>query len=158
MNYGDILYHQPNNESMNSKLESVQYSAAFSITGVIKGTSRLKLYKRVRTWDSKVRKDFQASLFISINCICWPSNLFFQLNPQIHSWLSNRASANIPTYQCRTDISKYFVFPWTIITLNKIHPETQNASLTVFKKLLLKEICPVLHSVYNICKWPETTN
>ena len=32
-----------------------------------------------------------------------------------------------------------------------IHPETQNASLTVFKKHLLKKICPVPHLVYNIC-------
>ena len=57
---------------------------------------------------------------------------------------------NIPTYQCRTDTFKHSFFPWTIVTWNKIHPETRNASLTVFKKHL-KEICPVPHSVYNIC-------
>ena len=33
LDYKDILYHQPNNESMTSKLESVQYSAALAITG-----------------------------------------------------------------------------------------------------------------------------
>ena len=40
LDYGDVLYHQPNNENMNNKPESVQYSAALSITGAIKGTSR----------------------------------------------------------------------------------------------------------------------
>ena len=45
LDYGDILYHQPNNERINSKLESVQYSAALAITGAIKETSRSKLYK-----------------------------------------------------------------------------------------------------------------
>ena len=36
--------HQPNNESMNSKPESLHYSAVLVITGAIKGTSRSKLY------------------------------------------------------------------------------------------------------------------
>ena len=38
---------QPNNESMNSKLESVQYIAALAITGAIEGTSRSKFYKEL---------------------------------------------------------------------------------------------------------------
>ena len=36
-------YHQPNNESMDNLLESVQNSAALAIAGTIKGTSRSKL-------------------------------------------------------------------------------------------------------------------
>ena len=45
LDYGAILYHQPNNASMNIKLESVQYSAALAITGAIKGTSRSKTFQ-----------------------------------------------------------------------------------------------------------------
>ena len=48
LDYGDILYHQPNNESMNSKLEGVKYNAALAIIGVIKGTSRSKLHTHFR--------------------------------------------------------------------------------------------------------------
>ena len=58
---------------------------------------------------------------------------------------------NTPTYKCRTDTFKHFFFPWTIVTWNKILPETRNACLTVFKKHLLKKIRPFPHSVYNIC-------
>ena len=47
MDYGDILYHQPYNESINSKLESIQCNAALAITGALKGTSRSKLYKEL---------------------------------------------------------------------------------------------------------------
>ena len=47
LDYGDILYHQPYNESINSKLESIQYNAALAITGAIKGTSRSQLYKEL---------------------------------------------------------------------------------------------------------------
>ena len=49
---------------MNSKLQNVQYNAALTITGAIKGTSRSKLYKELGL-ESKVKKDFQASLLIS---------------------------------------------------------------------------------------------
>ena len=43
LDYRDILYYQPYNESMNSKLESIQYNAILAITGAIKGTSMSKL-------------------------------------------------------------------------------------------------------------------
>ena len=34
--YGDIIYHQPNNESMNNKLESVHiYNAALAIKKIL---------------------------------------------------------------------------------------------------------------------------
>ena len=58
LDYGDILYHQPNNESMNSKLESVQYSAALAIAEAIKGTSRSKLYKELELEALKSRRTF----------------------------------------------------------------------------------------------------
>ena len=39
LDYGDVLYDQPNNESLCQKTESVQYNAAPAITGAIKGSS-----------------------------------------------------------------------------------------------------------------------
>ena len=47
LDYGDILYDQPTNESFTRKIESVQYNAALAITGAIRGTSRDKLYKEL---------------------------------------------------------------------------------------------------------------
>ena len=41
--YGDILYDNPNNENVQSKVEKVQYRACLAITGAIKGTSRQRL-------------------------------------------------------------------------------------------------------------------
>ena len=43
-------------------------------------------------------------------------------------------------------------FPWTIVKWSKIHPNIENASITVFKKHLLKEIRYGCHLVYHICK------
>ena len=44
LDYGDVVYDQPHNETFCSKLESVQYNAALAITGAIRGTSQTKLY------------------------------------------------------------------------------------------------------------------
>ena len=45
LDYCDIIYDQPNNESFCTKIEHIQYNAALAITGAIKGTSQTKLYK-----------------------------------------------------------------------------------------------------------------
>ena len=79
------------------------------------------------------------------------STYLLSLIPKFTHCYQSRTSGNIPTYQCGTDTFKHFFFPWTLVTWNKIHSETRNASLTVSKKHLLQEICPVPHSVYNIC-------
>ena len=47
IDYGDIIYDQPQNESFCERLESVQYKAALAITGAIKGPSREKLYQEL---------------------------------------------------------------------------------------------------------------
>ena len=39
LDYCDVIYDQTLNEDFCSKIESVQYKAALSITGAIKGTS-----------------------------------------------------------------------------------------------------------------------
>ena len=61
VDYGDIIYDQPQNESFCNKLESVQYKAALAITGAIQGTSRDKLYQELgleslksRTWYKRL--------------------------------------------------------------------------------------------------------
>ena len=61
LDYGDIVYDKPNNDSFTSKLERVQYKTCLAITGAIQGTSRERLYKepglkplRGRRWVRKL--------------------------------------------------------------------------------------------------------
>ena len=49
IDYGDIIYDQPQNEYFCEKLESVQYKFALAITGVIQGSSHEKNLPRTRT-------------------------------------------------------------------------------------------------------------
>ena len=51
----DLIYDQPNNESLCQQIESVQYNASLAITGAIKGTSRLKLYNEIGSESLKFR-------------------------------------------------------------------------------------------------------
>ena len=48
LDYDDVVYDQPKNESFSGKLEEIQYNAALAITGGIKkSTSREKHYKEL---------------------------------------------------------------------------------------------------------------
>ena len=44
LDYCDVIYDQPNNESFCTKIERIQYNAALAITGAIRGTSQCKLF------------------------------------------------------------------------------------------------------------------
>ena len=89
---GDILYHQPNNESMNSKLENVQYITALAITGAIKGTSRSILYKELGLESLKSRRTFRRLCsFHKILSAGLPTYLF-NLIPKSTHGCQNRTS------------------------------------------------------------------
>ena len=47
LDYSDLIYDQPNNESFCQQVKSVPCNASLAITGAIKGTSRLIRRKRV---------------------------------------------------------------------------------------------------------------
>ena len=59
LDYGDIIYHQPNNRSFCQKIESIQYQAALAMTGAIHGTSQTKLYKELGIKSMKLRQWFR---------------------------------------------------------------------------------------------------
>ena len=39
LDYGDIIYDQPNNESFTQKIDRIQHNSIIAITGAIKGKS-----------------------------------------------------------------------------------------------------------------------
>ena len=59
LDYGDIIYHQPNNGSLCQKIESIQYQAALAITGAIHGTSQTKLYNELGIESMKLSQGFR---------------------------------------------------------------------------------------------------
>ena len=61
LDYGDIIYDQPNNESFTQKIERIQYNAALAITGAIKGTSQSKLYSELGFESQKFKRCFRKN-------------------------------------------------------------------------------------------------
>ena len=56
LDYGDIIYNQPNNQAFSNKLKAVQYNAALAITGAIRGTSKTKVYQELGFESLKSRR------------------------------------------------------------------------------------------------------
>ena len=76
MDYGDILYHQTYNESINSKQENIQYNTTLAITGTIKGTSRSKLCKELGLESLKSQRTLRRlCAFHKIVSTCLPTYL-----------------------------------------------------------------------------------
>ena len=59
LDYENVVYDQPPNETFCSKRESVQYNAALAITGAILGTSETKLYAELGLESLKSRRWFR---------------------------------------------------------------------------------------------------
>ena len=47
LDYGDMIYDQTFNMSLQQKMETIQYNAALAITGAIRGSSRKKIYQEL---------------------------------------------------------------------------------------------------------------
>ena len=76
LDYGGVIYDQPNNESFCNKLETFQYNAALAITGSIQGTSKVKLYKELGLESLKSRRWFRRlCYFYKIKTFGLPSYL-----------------------------------------------------------------------------------
>ena len=69
LDYHDVMYDQPNNESFCTKIERIQCNAILAVTGAIRGTSQIKVYKelgleslRFRIWFRQLRIFFKIKI------------------------------------------------------------------------------------------------
>ena len=112
LDYGDIIYDQPQNESFCNKLESIQYNAGLAITGAIRGTSKTKLYKELGLEFLKSRRRFrQLCTFYKIRTYNIPLYLADLLHKGTHSYNTHN-SEDITTFQSRTETFNFSFFPW----------------------------------------------
>ena len=77
LDYGDIIYDQPNNESFCNKIEKVQYNATLAITGAITGISQTKLYHVLGLESLKFRRRMRRFCnFYKIKTLKLPEYLY----------------------------------------------------------------------------------
>ena len=109
LDYGAIIFDQPEKESFCKKIESVQYNAALAITGAIQGTSREKLYKELDLETLKSRRWLKKlCCFYKIKNNEIPSYLA-ELIPSESHLNNSQNKRNTALFSCTSIFS-----PWTI--------------------------------------------
>ena len=107
LDYGDIIYDQPHNESVCEKRESVQYKVALAITGAIQGTSRKKIYQELGLESLRARRWYKRlSCMFKIVKEEAP-NYLINLIPKIQQTTKTRIN-RMPTFHHRKDCLKNF--------------------------------------------------
>ena len=149
LDYGDVIYDQPNLSSLTNKIESVQYNAALAITGAIRGTSKEKLYQELGFESLKDRRWLRRLCYLyKIVNTKQHSNLY-DLIP--HFQRSSRNKGCIYEPFCRTVSFKNSFLPYAIKEWNKLDSEIRNAkTYASFRKMLLNFIRPVGNSTYKM--------
>ena len=109
IDYGDIIYDQPQNESFCEKIESIQYKAALATAGAIQGTSRERIYQELGLESLKSRRWYKrlSCMFKIMNNEA--PNYLLNLIPKTQQTITTRNN-HIPNYHCRTNCFKYSFF------------------------------------------------
>ena len=126
IDYGNIIYDQPQNESFCEKQKSVQYKAALAITGAIQSTSRDKIFQELgleslksRRWYKHLRCMFKIMKEEAPNYLI---NLFLKCETNTRT-----RNNSIPTFNRRTDCFKYSFFSSTLNDFFNLDPNIRNS-------------------------------
>ena len=150
IDYGDIIYDQPHNESFCEKIEAVQYKAALSIRGAIQGTSRDKIYQELGLESLKSRRWYKRLTCMFKIMRNEAPDYLINLVPKCEYAINTR-NCHIPMYHCRTDCFKYSFLPSALRDWFKLDESIRNSeSISIFKTKLLSFIRPAQSSIYNI--------
>ena len=140
LDYGDVIYDQPNNESFCQTIESVQCKAAFPIIGAIKETSQAKLCKELDLETLKYRRWCRRlSIIYKVKTSGLPLYLSKYIRKRNHSYNTRLNEGGLKIYHGRTDVLKYSFLPYAISKWKKLDLQIRKAnSLLSFKNVLLK--------------------
>ena len=150
IDYGDIIYDQPQNESFCDKTESVQYKAVLAITGAIQGTSRDKLYQELGLESLKARRWYKRLCCMYKIMTEKAPNYLTNLIPKCDPTIKTRNNRT-PTFHCRTDCFKYCFFSSTLNDWFSLDINIRNSeSISLFKSRVLSFIRPVQININDI--------
>ena len=106
LDYGDVIYDQPNNNRLSEKIDSIQYNAPLAITGAIGGISREKLYQELDLESLKDRRWLRRLCYLHKVLSTELPAYLYKLIPPIMT--SHRNPGCYRALYCRTSISKLF--------------------------------------------------
>ena len=149
LDYGGVIYDQPNNSSLSDKIESVKYNAVLAIAGAIRGTSKEKLYQELGLESLKNRRWLRRMSYLyKIVPTKFPPYLYDLIPPLQRS---HRYPSCFKTLRCWTEFLRNSFIPFTVNEWNKLDSDIKNSdSYEMFRKKLLAFIRPVGISMYGI--------
>ena len=149
LDYGDVIYDQPNNSNLSHKIESVQYNAVLAITTAIRGTSKEKLYQELGLESLRNRRWLRRMSYLYKIILTKSPPYLYELIPPIQR--SHHYPGCFKTLCCRTELFRNSFLPFTVNKWNKLDSDIKNSDYyVIFRKKLLAFIGPVGNSMYGI--------
>ena len=109
--YCGVIYDKPLKEKFTDTVESFQYNAALAITGVIKGTSKEKLYNEFGLEYLKGRRWIRRlCLFHKIYHIKSPKYFYNQI-PSVNHFYDTRNNISVSSFNSSTEYLRTLSFP-----------------------------------------------
>ena len=129
LDYADVIYDQPHNQTFSDRIESVQYNAALSITGAIKGTSRERLYRELGLESLSNRRWYRRlTMFFNIasgNCPTYLTNIL----PNRQTSYNTDRNNLYYIYRANTNYLKNSFFPYSVNEWNKLTSDIRNSMM-----------------------------
>ena len=155
LDYADIIYDKPLNESFKKKIELAQYNAVLIITGAIKGTFRDKIYQEVglesladRRWSWKII--FFHKIILGLQ----PSYLQNNLTPYDNErpYLTRYATQkSITTFRGRSKGFESSFFPYCAKEWGNLSEKLRNIdSIKTFQLSILNFVRPRENSIFAV--------
>ena len=144
MDYGDVIYDQPNNDSFSDTIEEqLQYKACLAIAGAIQATSRECLYNDLKDVKVLVAGGVE-SFVISINyCQLNALSTFLILYHLVKAFMTHKRNRDLFSIAELT-ISNIFSFQTLYLNVRNLRQKfIFLKSITVFKNKLLCFIRPI---------------
>ena len=132
LDYSDVHYDQPNNSCLSDR--TVQYNAPLAITGVIRGTSKEKLYQELGLESLKDRRWLrQLSYFYKLVLTKLPPSLYETIPPLQRSY---RYHGYFQTLYYTTALFQNSFLPFAITEWKNLNSYNKNSYAKFHKKCL----------------------
>ena len=120
LDYGDVIFDKAFNNSFHQRLEPIQRNIALAITGVIRGTSKEKLYQELGFESLQSRRWFRKLIPFYKIIKNKPPSYLYHLMPKPLTSYTTRNSEDLPPIKANHSFFKNTFFLSTIIESNKL--------------------------------------
>ena len=127
LEYGDVIYNEPNNSVLSDKIESVEYNAALAMTGTIRRTSKEKSYLQLGLESLKDRRWLRQMPYLYKIISTKLPPCLYELIPSLQ--MSHRYPGYFQAFRCRTvklSVFQNWFLPFTITEWNKLDSHIEN--------------------------------